>query len=90
MSFKKFCTNQGYQINTAEMNLDFESAGVEQRHHTIRTDNGGKLAGSDDFRTKVSTYWRRLHLTHPARMDLPNGHIEHSKKKYAAYSTPQD
>jgi hypothetical protein len=49
MSFKKLCTNHGYQINTAEMNLDFESAGVEQLHYTIRTDNGGEFAGSDDF-----------------------------------------
>jgi hypothetical protein len=35
MSFKKLCTNQGYQINTAEMSLDFESTGVEQLHHSI-------------------------------------------------------
>jgi hypothetical protein len=50
MSFKKICTNQGYQLNTAEMNLDFESAGVEQLHHMIRTDNGGELTGSHEFK----------------------------------------
>jgi hypothetical protein len=38
------------------MNLDFESAGVEQLHHTIRTDNGGELAGSDEFQTKVGEH----------------------------------
>jgi hypothetical protein len=35
MSFKNLCTTQGYQINKAEMDLDSESAGVEQLHHTI-------------------------------------------------------
>jgi hypothetical protein len=30
MSFKKLWNNQNYQLNTAEMNLDFESAGIEQ------------------------------------------------------------
>jgi hypothetical protein len=65
MSFKKVCTNQGYQLNTAEMNLDFESAGVEQLHHTIRTDNGGELAGSDEFRTKVGEHGYILETTAP-------------------------
>jgi hypothetical protein len=49
MSFQKLCTTQGYQINTAETDLDFESAGVKQLHYTIRTDNGDELAGSEDF-----------------------------------------
>jgi hypothetical protein len=47
------------------MNLDFESAGVEQLHHTIRTDNGGKLAGSDDFQTKVGEHSYILETTAP-------------------------
>jgi hypothetical protein len=49
MSFKKLCTDQGYQLNTAEMNLYLESAGIKQLHPTIQTDNGGELAESDDF-----------------------------------------
>ena len=50
-TFNTLCVNKGYHINTAESleHLDFESAGVESPHHTIRTDNGGELAGSADF-----------------------------------------
>jgi hypothetical protein len=47
------------------MDLDFESAGVEQLHHTIRTDNGGELAGSDAFRTKVGEQGFILETTAP-------------------------
>jgi hypothetical protein len=68
MSFKKFCTNQGYQVNTAEMNLDFESAGVEQLHHTIRTviklqvlmNSAPKLAST-------ATYWKEPHPAPPSK-----------------------
>jgi hypothetical protein len=46
-TFNTICINNSYQTNTVDLleHLDFESAGVESPHHTIRTDNGGELAG---------------------------------------------
>jgi hypothetical protein len=66
-TFNTICINKGYQTNTADLleNLDFESAGVESLHHTIRTDNGGELAGSEDFRQVVGEHGYILETTAP-------------------------
>jgi hypothetical protein len=41
------------------------NTGVEQLHYTIRTDNGGKFAGSDNFRTNVAEHGCILETTAP-------------------------
>jgi hypothetical protein len=50
-TFQTLCINKGYANNTSNIipHLDFKSAGIEQLHHTICTDNGGELAGSANF-----------------------------------------
>jgi hypothetical protein len=45
-TFQTLCINKGYANDTANIipNLDFESAGIEQLHHTVCTDNVNLLA----------------------------------------------
>jgi hypothetical protein len=66
-TFKALCINKGYTNDTANIipHLDFESAGIEKLHHTVRTDNGGELAGSDDFRQIIGHHGYILETTAP-------------------------
>jgi hypothetical protein len=64
-TFNTVCINKGYQTNTANLlkNLDFESAGAESLHHTIRMDNEGEFSGSEDFRQVVGEHGYILETT---------------------------
>jgi hypothetical protein len=66
-TFQTLCINKGYANDTANItpNLDFENAGIEQLHHTVRTDNGGELAGSAAFHHVVGHHGYILETTAP-------------------------
>jgi hypothetical protein len=66
-TFQTLCINKGNVNDTANIipNLDLKGAGTEQRHHTVRTDNGGELAGSADFRQVIGNHGYILETTAP-------------------------
>jgi hypothetical protein len=66
-TFQTLFINKGYANDTANiiLNLDFKTAGIEQLHHTVRSDNGGELAGSAVFRHIVGHHGYILETTAP-------------------------
>jgi hypothetical protein len=71
-------------------NLDSDSAGVDSLHHVICIDNGGKLAGSEQFRKVVREHGYILKTTAPdasIKTALLNDRIGGSKKKCNVYYT---
>jgi hypothetical protein len=68
-SFETICKERGYECGTVDFDLNFEDSGLETPRHTIRTDNGGELAGSTDF---CQTIAQHGYLVEPTAPDASN------------------
>ena len=54
--FKQLCHKRGYQTTTNEYIMDLNEYDAVSNHHTIRTDNGGELAGSRKFQQTIQNH----------------------------------
>jgi hypothetical protein len=68
-SFKTTCKEIGYECGTLDFDLNMEDTGLETPRHTIRTDNGGELAGSTDFCQEIANHG---YLVEPTAPDASN------------------
>jgi hypothetical protein len=68
-SFGTVCHDRGYKCATLDVDNNFEDSGLERPRHTIRTDNGGELAGSQDFCQTVANHG---YLVEPTAPDASN------------------
>ena len=79
MSFNQLCVKQGYSTSAHLYEYKLEAPDLTyattQPHHTIRTDNGGELAGSDDFRQITGKHGYILETTAPDTSNQ-NGLVE--------------
>jgi hypothetical protein len=79
MSFNQLCVKQGYSTSAHLYEYELEAPDLTyattQPHHTIRTDNGGELAGSDDFRQITGKHGYILETTAPDTSNQ-NGLVE--------------
>jgi hypothetical protein len=77
MSFANLCVKQGYSAtpHTYEYELEAYTPAPNCPHHTIRTDNGGELAGSEDFRQITGSHGYILETTAPDTSNQ-NGLVE--------------
>ena len=71
-SFKHTCKHYGYDNDTYKTaptidmtDDDIEQLRQHQLHHTIRTDNGTKLAGSTEFRETANNHGYLIETTGP-------------------------
>jgi hypothetical protein len=79
MSFNKLCMETGYSTTEHDYEFELEAPDIEAAtpcpHYTIRTDNGGELAGSDDFRQTTGQHGYILETTAPDTSNQ-NGLVE--------------
>ena len=68
-SFETICKEQGYENTTFNLDLNTEDSGLETPRHTIRTDNGGELAGSNEFCQTIANHG---YLVEPTAPDASN------------------
>jgi hypothetical protein len=68
-SFATTCTQRGYETGTLDFDLNFEDSGLDKPRFTVRTDNGGELAGSNDF---CQTIANNGYLVEPTAPDASN------------------
>jgi hypothetical protein len=68
-SFETVCQERGYTNAALAVDINFEDSGLETPRHTIRTDNGGELAGSKDFCQTVANHG---YLVKPTAPDASN------------------
>jgi hypothetical protein len=68
-SFATACKERGYECDTMDFDLNFEDTGLETPRHTVRTDNGGELAGSTAFCQTIAEHG---YLVEPTAPDASN------------------
>ena len=64
-SFATACKESGYESGTLDFDLNFEDSGLETPRHTVRTDNGGELAGSTAFCQTIAEHGYLVETTAP-------------------------
>jgi histone deacetylase 1/2 len=68
-SFATACTERGYECDTLDFDLNFEDSGLDTPRHTVRTDNGGELAGSTAFGQIIAEHG---YIVEPTAPDASN------------------
>jgi hypothetical protein len=68
-SFESTVTDRGYECATLDFDLNFEDSGLDKPRFTVRTDNGGELAGSTDFCQAIAN---EGYLVEPTAPDASN------------------
>ena len=61
--FKQLCQEQGYDMTTQHHQMDSGMYNLNELSYTIRTDNGGELAGSTKFRDMIDQHGYTLETT---------------------------